>query len=124
LHQQGSTTSAEDKTSGKLQHGRSTVRSRTTLGSSRIPGALRPLRVNRVTLTVCRSLSACPQQQTLRHVAEYTPPVALQPTQGLSPDLKLDWQPPTQSFLVAASLASFATSYCSRPATSHAPLPA
>jgi len=47
---------------------------------------------------------------TLRHVAEYTPPVALQPTQGLSPDLKLDWQPPTQSFVVAASLASFATS--------------
>jgi hypothetical protein len=46
----------------------------------------------------------------LRHVAEYTPPVALQPTQGWLPVLKLDWQPPTQLFVLAASWASFATS--------------
>lgn len=49
------------------------VRGRTTLGSSRVLAALRPFRVNRVTLTVCRSLLACPPTADIlggrRHVS-------------------------------------------------------
>jgi hypothetical protein len=44
---------------------------------------------------------------TLRHVAEYTPPDALHPVQGLSAVLKLDWQPPMQLPVSRWSLASF-----------------
>jgi len=47
---------------------------------------------------------------TFRQVDEYTPPVALHPTQGAVDVLKLDWHPPAQLLVSRWSLASFAAS--------------
>ncbi|UPK35100.1 hypothetical protein IVB18_45190 [Bradyrhizobium sp. 186] len=45
-----------------------------------------------------------------RQVDEYTPPEMEHPCQGSLPDLKLDWQPPTQLPVLLAILASCAAS--------------